>query len=363
MLRCPSLLVCGLVVAGCATAPSTAQQDAPQYLGQMRIAHGAPFDGTVIGGLSGISYDVDSDLYYVISDDRSAHSSARFYTARIRLSDNRIDGVDVVATYPLLDRGGQPFPPLDASARPPVVPPDPEGIAVDGARRLLYWSSEGERDGALVRDPSVRIATLDGSYVGEFVLPDMLRMTDGPTGPRQNRALEGLTLTPDGRHLWAAMEGPGHQDGALPTAEAGTLTRITRFDVETRTATAQYAYPLEKVRSGPRGDNGLTDLVALDEQNFLAVERGYGDRVQAGVYRVSVGDAEDVLGRPSLQGPPPRTMTKTLLLGLPDAVDPIDNIEGITLGPALPDGRRALILVSDDNFAPRQLTQIVAFAF
>jgi hypothetical protein len=156
------------------------------------------------------------------------------------------------------------------------------------------------------------------------------------------------------------MEGPGYSDGELPSGEAGALTRVTRFDVETRRATAQYAYPVEKVGSGPRGDNGLTDLVALDDENFLSIERGYGTRVQAGIYEVSIGDAEDVLARPSLAGA--RPMTKTLLVDLPNTVDPIDNIEGITLGPTLPDGRRSLVLVSDDNFSPRQITQFLAFA-
>jgi hypothetical protein len=189
----------------------------------------------------------------------------------------------------------------------------------------------------------------------------MLHMSSDETGPRQNRAMEGLTLSPSGLYLWAAMEGPGFNDGELPTGTAGALTRVTRFDVETRTATAQYAYPLDKVGSGPRGDNGLTDMVALDEENFLSIERGYGTHVQASVYRVSVGDAEDVLARPSLTGAPPRAMTKTLLFDLPGTVDPLDNVEGITLGPELPDGRQSLVLVSDDNFSPKQITQFVAF--
>ena len=106
----------------------------------------------------------------------------------------------------------------------------------------------------------------------------------------------------------------------------------------------------------------MTDLVALDDENFLSVERGYGTHVQASIYRVSVGDAEDVLVRPSLTGAPVRTMTKTLLVDLPSAVDPLDNVEGITLGPKLPDGRQSLLLVSDDNFSPQQITQFVAFA-
>jgi hypothetical protein len=57
-----------------------------------------------------------------------------------------------------------------------------------------------------------------------------------------------------------------------------------------------------------------------------------------------------------------KPMTKTLLVDLTDTVHPLDNIEGITLGPRLPDGHQSLVLVSDDNFSPRQITQFVAFA-
>ena len=60
-----------------------------RYLGQMRVWPGATLDGTVIGGLSGISYDPSRQLYYIISDDRSAKNPARFYTARISLSGQR----------------------------------------------------------------------------------------------------------------------------------------------------------------------------------------------------------------------------------------------------------------------------------
>jgi hypothetical protein len=46
----------------------------------------AKLGGTVIRGLSAISYGPAHQLYYVISDDKSQHNAARFYTARIPLS-------------------------------------------------------------------------------------------------------------------------------------------------------------------------------------------------------------------------------------------------------------------------------------
>ena len=54
-------------------------------------------------------------------------------------------------------------------------------------------------------------------------------------------------------------------------------------------------------------------------------------------------------------------MQKKLLLDLRTLNVLLDNIEGLTLGPQLPDGERALILVSDNNFNKFQRTQILAF--
>jgi hypothetical protein len=35
----------------------------------------------------------------------------------------------------------------------------------------------------------------------------------------------------------------------------------------------------------------------------------------------------------------------------------IDNVEGITLGPILPNGHQSIILVVDNNFSPLEKTQ------
>jgi len=250
-----------------------------------------------------------------------------------------------------------------------VVPPDSEGIAVDSRRERFFWSSEGERltdvaGGPVLLDPWVRIAGLDGDYLGEIPLPPVLSMSASQAGPRQNHGLEGLTLTPSGTSLWAAMEGPGYNDGEPPSEGRGALTRMTEFDVDTGAVTAQYAYPVDPVSAGEGGDNGFSDLVALDDDSFLVVERGFGTHAVARVFRAEVGDAEDISARPSLTTAPVRTMTKTLLADLSSmaGLTPLDNIEGTTLGPMLPDGRQSVVMVSDDNFSPTQITQFLAFA-
>jgi 3-phytase len=53
---------------------------------------------------------------------------------------------------------------------------------------------------------------------------------------------------------------------------------------------------------------------------------------------------------------------KTRLLNLDTLGIPLDNVEGLTFGPRLRDGRQTLVLVSDNNFAVTQFTQFLAFA-
>ena len=271
-------LCVALSLAGCAPGTRPLRHAAPQpmltYLGQSQVPFGATFDGTVIGGLSAISYDAGRQLYYVISDDRSEKNPARFYTVQLSLSDKGIDKVTFTGTHPLLDQSGQPFRPLTLNTTPPVVPPDPEGIAFDPGRQRLYWCSEGERltAGPVLLDPWVRIAGLDGAYLGQFTLPPNLAMSAQHTGPRRNRALEGLALTPDGQSLFAAMEDPGYNDGPASDDGHGVLTRVTKFDVATGAPTAQYAYPMEPP-APPADLNGVSDLVALSDTTFLVLER------------------------------------------------------------------------------------------
>lgn len=339
-----------------------------RYLGQAQVAPNATFDGTTIGGLSAISYDAGRDCYYVISDDRSTKTPARFYTVRLSLSDSGVDDVSVVATRPLLDDDGRPFGPRSLDGPVPVAPPDPEGIAFDSGRQRLYWSSEGERltdtpAGPVLADPWIRIAGLDGGYLGRFSMPPGLAMSAQRTGPRRNTTLEGLTLAPGGRLLFAGMEGPGYDDGDLPDREHGALTRITAFEVGSTAPVAQYAYRLEPA-AAPAETNGLTDLVALSDTTFLVVERAFSKPSTVRVFRAETAGATDVLAAPSLTAAVATPMTKTLLadLSTTPGLSPLDNIEGITLGPRLPDGRRALVLVSDDNFAPGEVTQFLVFA-
>jgi len=75
--------------------------------------------------------------------------------------------------------------------------------------------------------------------------------------------------------------------------------------------------------------------------------------------------AQNVNGRESLAGQLASTepAVKALLLDPHELGIPLDNVEGMTFGPDLAGGPGALVLVSDNNFAPAQFTQFLLFAF
>ncbi|GAA3325262.1 hypothetical protein GCM10020331_056420 [Ectobacillus funiculus] len=50
------------------------------FIGEQRIANDAIFNGTPVGGLSGIDYDPQTKKWIMISDDRSDLAPARFFT-------------------------------------------------------------------------------------------------------------------------------------------------------------------------------------------------------------------------------------------------------------------------------------------
>jgi len=99
---------------------------------------------------------------------------------------------------------------------------------------------------------------------------------------------------------------------------------------------------------------------------MLVLERAYatGRGNSLRLYEIDTRAASDVLSldalAPGNHRPPPKTLVADFAtLGLTR----LDNTEGMCWGPPLPDGRRLLVVVSDDNFNPLQITQFAAFAY
>ncbi|RSM84522.1 esterase-like activity of phytase family protein [Kibdelosporangium aridum] len=346
-----------VITTGLLAAPASAGQSV-RLIGQQIVPNGLIFEGTTVGGLSGIDRDPRTGDYVLISDDRSSLNPARFYTARFDVDAKRLGEVKFTSTHPFLQKDGTTY---------PTNAVDPEEIRVDPWGGRYTWSQEGGV-APFSLDPSIQNATRDGKFAGDVRLPKNLHVT-ATTGPRPNLALEGLTYAAGGALIISSVESALKEDGPIPTPDNGALSRIT---VQTRTGhvVAQYAYPVEPIFTRPvpptaAADNGISSIVAadpFDPTRLLVVERafatGVGNRVR--IFEASTLGASNINGK-GMAGAKP--MRKKLLVDLADVgLSRVDNIEGITWGPQLSRGERSLILISDNNFSAAQVTQIVALA-
>lgn len=309
------------------------------------------FRGTGVGGLSGITYDAQRDVYYALVDNQGTTAS-RFYTLTLRTEGKKVRRPKVLDVTVLKDENGTPFTGANF---------DGEGIALTPDGELLV-SSETE--------PSIRRFALDGTYLGDLTVPDRFLVDGG--GGQPNQTFEGLSLSPGGGSLFTINEGYLAGDGE--TADGGDRLRILRYETD-----AQEGYiPAEEFYYQADPGLGVAEIVALSDDELLVLERGFeagvGNTIK--IYRVSLEGAADVSGVEGLATSEAKPVQKELLVDLADCPpggattapgatqsNPLlDNFEALTLGPVLPDGRQSLVLASDDNFSGGQTTRLVVLA-
>lgn len=340
-----------------------------RLIGEQTVANALQVGGTAVGGLSGIDYDAGTDTWVLISDDRSDKNPARFYTARLRYDLSSFAAVEWLRSAELRQADGSTYP-NRASTVPGRQVPDPEAIRVDPRGGNIWWTSEGDR--TLGLDPFVMRADAGGRAMAPLPLPAAFRVsTTTQTGTRNNAAFEGLTFSADGETVWAGMEAPLFQDGPLPTPTSGAYSRLLQYGRD-GTVLRQVAYPLDPMQAvpatGKNADNGLSELLAVDGERLLVLERsgvqGSDDRytMYVRLYEIDTRGASDVSGIASLAAGGFRPVRKRLVLNLNAlGLRAVDNIEGMAWGPRLANGHRSLVLVSDNNFNDAQITQFLAF--
>jgi hypothetical protein len=365
-------LASALFLGGCAQLPAHAPETVTQLrlIGEQRLPWRPAFDGTMVGGLSGIDYDARHGDWVLISDDRSDHNPARYYRASLRYDDKAFTAIALTAVTTLRQPDGSAYPSSKQSAAGTGVVPDLEAVRVDPRDGSIWYSSEGD----VARDlsPFVRRAAPDGTFQAALPLPPLFTVDQARRfGPRENQSIEGLSFAPDGNTLWVALEGPLYQDGPAPTTGQGAVNRITHLTRE-GAVLGQYGYPLGALPAAPgpgkNADNGISELLAISPTRLLALERA-GIQNAAGAYRtyvrlyeIDTAGATDIQALPTLAGASYRPASKRLVLdlnaiGLPH----VDNLEGMAFGPLLPNGHASLVLISDDNFSPTQVTPVLVF--
>jgi hypothetical protein len=355
--------------AAAGTADTAHRVGSLRFIGEQRIPLKQQFEGTTVGGLSGIDYDAATGSWIIASDDRSIINPSRFYRASLSFGPAAFDAVTLTGSGFFRQEDGSTYPGAKDSIHHHTVA-DIEAVRIDPQDGTVWYASEGDR--RLIQEPFLRQAKPDGSLIREIPLPAMFLSGPGQEhGTRTNLSFEGLSFAPDGRSLWLAMEAPLYQDGPVPTPEHGAMSRITQMDRSGRVL-AQYVYPIDAIPDRPgegkAADNGVSEIVASGTQTVLVLERS---AVQAAsgkyrnyirLYEMDVRNATDVQHIDSLQGARFTPASKRLILDF-DALrlPTLDNVEGFSWGPKLPNGHDTLVFVSDDNFSARQVTQFLLF--
>ncbi|MBT9538291.1 esterase-like activity of phytase family protein [Thiobacillus sp.] len=373
-------MVAALIMGGSAQAADFSLN----YLGQQIVPSGTSAFSTTVGGLSGLDYDATNQRFFAISDDRSQFNPARFYTLNLDLNQFTrsatpgMAGVAFTGVTTIQQPAGGAF---------AINTVDPEGMRYSSANGKLYWSNEGQRSSSGFQNPSVREMNLDGSHVRDFAVPAYYNpvgsnngLAAGDAGIYNNLAFESMTISTDGNTLYTATENGLSQDSLPSTIANGSRARILSFDLATGAAGAEYAYDVEPVAIAPNpanqfATNGLTDLLAIGDREFIAIERSFavgavtpgapvtGNTIR--LFHVDARNATNIAGVVDLTGEIVTPAAKTLLLDLSTLTNDdgtplaLDNIEGLTLGPVV-NGKQTLILVSDNNFGATQFTQFVA---
>lgn len=378
ILRLFSLALILLTVCTACTIPPAVARDRSfpemslNFLGEYQLPK-ITFEGTPVGGLSGITYDpkgisgVTSQAYrfYALSDDKSENGEARFYSLRLDLASSdlaniRLKKVTVEGVTSLKKTDGETFP-WDSIS--------PQGIALS-PRNSVFVASEGITHAGI--PPFVGEFDLKtGNQRGNLPIPKRY-IPDASDDKQQQGVLDNLgfkslsidpeTFSPGGLdpfRLFLATEAPLMQD--LDPEQASKL-RLLHYIIVDKTPqlVSENLYTLDQVPMTVL--NGLTELVTVGGGQFLSLERSFGlSGYRAWIYQVAVGAATDTSRIKSFKGrsamvEPAR---KKLLLDLNELGIPLYNLEGMTLGPRLPDGSQSIVLVSDDNFEEAQKTQFI----
>jgi hypothetical protein len=253
--------------------------------------------------------------------------------------------------------------------------PDPEALRFNPKNNTFAWSSEGERivnpQKTILENPAITEISIAGNYLDTFQLPPQLHIQATENGPRQNGVVEGLTFADNYKKMYVSVEEPLYNDGSRAGIHDSTATcRIIKYDVATRKAIAQYAYVIDAVAHSPFPPNafkvnGISDILWLGNNQLLVTERSYSTgrlSCTIKVFLADVSQAENVNEITSLKNKPLlKTISKKLLLNMDDLGFYIDNIEGVTFGPTLPNGKKSFLFVADNNFNFLQKTQILLF--
>lgn len=265
-------------------------------------------DGIELVELSALGYDADAEILYMLSDQGG------LFESRLRVRDDALVGIDILAAHALRDAGGEP---LTGRAA------DSEGLSLIDARNGVA----GDTRLLVSFERNARVAEYlpDGRLLREHGLPAQL---DPGRFSSINRGPEAIAIDAAGNYL-LAPERPLHGD---------RTDHITIFAADGR----RWLYPLASTNSA------LVAMEMLDNGEVLVLERDFERFVYRLVTRLRIASGFGHDGA---------TLTVRDVANFDNREGwRVDNFEGLT---RLRDDR--YLMVSDNNESILQRTLLVMF--
>ena len=255
------------------------------------------YKGYKIEELSGIDYSGYADQYLLIPQSKD---HTHIFISSIKINEGLSVTFDSTITWNVPSLEG-------------------ESIRINPASNKIYVAEE----------------TNEASYIHEVNERGELKTVYSSKGPfRHNSGFEGLCFSPDGQTMYVSLERP----------LKGNVTTITSVDL-TLGNEKSYTYSLDVLPKDKRSDNGISEILTVNDSTLLIVERAflgprYGNSIR--VYRALIPDSGTEI-------------VKEKLLTDFSASPLLDNIEGVCYSVS----GNELIFVSDNNGNSHQRTLFI----
>lgn len=312
--------------------------------------------GVEVGGLSSLDYDPGSKAFVTAVDRQGSEPARIWFFSTLTAAQ--------VTRDPLVLRKPDGTPYTGANS-------DNEGLAVLNSGSYLV-SSETE--------PSIRIFDRSGVQTAQLPVPARFAVkgTTSQGQATENGTLEGLTISPDGHEIVAAMELA--LSGDVSAGGDGSYHRFLVYDWVGATSSAAGHWALTEqlgYRAGP--GMRIPEVSAYGAHGLLVDEASYSSSTGNTVNLYAVPDLRsgpDISGVANLSQAPRDVLPKTLIANLVQCptlgatskgtqANPLmDNYEGMNVTGAVAQtvdgaGKYRVSLISDDNFSSTQTTRVL----
>lgn len=250
---------------------------------------------------------------------------------------------------------------------------DPYGLDLEG---LAYNPSDDTFWMSEEYGPSIVQIKRDGTVIQRIVPKGLAASIESPAVPlketlpavygerRSNRGLEALSITPDGKWMFTAIQSPLRNPDK--SVDNSRVLRIAKINLSTLQVEAEYAYVTENVQNFNKlkqSDIVISDIYVVNENMLLVDERDKNagkDAQLKKIYMIDLSKSTNVTGKydnakagqtleqmsvADLKAKNIVTPTKRTLLDAVEFQYPYEKIEGITLV-----GGNKLVIINDNDF-------------